>query len=614
MTDIFLRVLNMSIAASWLILAIILLRLLLRRAGGWVMPLLWAVAGVRLVLPVSIESVLSLVPSAETLSPETVRAASPAIDSGVEFIDRAVNPLMSAAFAREAAGPGALEGVTAIAAAVWLAGAAALLLYALAGRIGLGSRVRTAVMTEPGVYRSEHVEGPFVLGLFKPRVYLPYGLSPEDTEYVLAHERAHIDRHDILTRNIGYIILAIHWFNPLVWAAYALFCRDTEYACDERVARSLTPEGRAGYSEALLRCASGRARRAACPPAFGEAGVKGRIKSVLNYKKPGVWLGAAAAVCVVILAVCFLTNPDRSPGGFSAEDVELAGETSGAAPEPVLAELREYVAEEARWWESYALEEGETRKIVRAAVTGVAEQPTEAVCQGGTLTFYVLNYEIELEPEQEFEAAGSCHPTSAWDSAENPACLLFSRTDGDWAYVGCVDLSSAGAAAERNPAAGEWTAAAQQLYALYAEPVKPENITLTAEGAAPEEHVEAILEYAAGQMNSFLAYEAPAGASAIEARVEGIEPMLDGLRELAGPDGSVHEIGVYYAPWSLEYLPNQEVFGGNGVIIAYADSTGSFCAELDPLVVQSEYGGSISAAAYALIYGEGSASAEPDSE
>ena len=137
-----------------------------------------------------------------------------------------------------------------------------------------------------------------------------------------------------MTRNLGYIILAIHWFNPLVWAAYALFCRDTAYACDERVARSLTPEGRAGYSEALLRCASGRARRAACPPAFGEAGVKVRIKSVLNYKKPGVWLGAAAAVCVVILAVCFLTNPDRSPGGFSAETWSLQGRRPGRRPSP----------------------------------------------------------------------------------------------------------------------------------------------------------------------------------------------------------------------------------------------------------------------------------------
>lgn len=312
MTDIFLGFLNRSLAAGILILAVVLVRLVFKKAPRWLLCALWALAAVRLVCPVSIESVLSLIPSAEPVQPEIIVSAQPAITSGIPAVDAIVNPPLAAAFTpspAQSANP--LQIWTFVAACVWLAGIAALLLYAAVSALRLRLRVRTAVRLEQSVYQSEFVPSPFILGVLRPRIYLPFGLEAGAQEMVLAHERAHLRRGDQLWKPLGYLILTAYWFNPVCWLAYILFCRDIEAACDEKVVRELGEGCKAAYSRALLACSVPRKLITACPLAFGETGVKSRIKSVLNYKKPAFWLVLAAVIASVAVAVCFLTDPKR---------------------------------------------------------------------------------------------------------------------------------------------------------------------------------------------------------------------------------------------------------------------------------------------------------------
>lgn len=346
MTDIFLGFLNRSLAAGILILAVVLVRLVFKKAPRWLLCALWALAAVRLVCPVSIESVLSLIPSAEPVQPEIIVSAQPAIASGIPAVDAIVNPPLAAAFTpspAQSANP--LQIWTFLAACVWLAGIAALLLYAAVSALRLRLRVRTAVRLEQSVYQSEFVPSPFILGVIRPRIYLPYGLEPDAQAMVLAHERAHLRRGDQLWKPLGYLILTAYWFNPLCWLAYILFCRDIEAACDEKVVRELGEGCKAAYSRALLACSVPRKLITACPLAFGETGVKSRIKSVLNYKKPAFWLVLAAVIASVAVAVCFLTDPKREDPAQNPPAAEEAAAQAPAqsidassAPEPAIDE------------------------------------------------------------------------------------------------------------------------------------------------------------------------------------------------------------------------------------------------------------------------------------
>ena len=346
MTDIFLGFLNRSLAAGILILAVVLVRLVFKKAPRWLLCALWALAAVRLVCPVSIESVLSLIPSAEPVQPEIIVSAQPAITSGIPAVDAIVNPPLAAAFTpspAQSANP--LQIWTFLAACVWLAGIAALLLYAAVSALRLRLRVRTAVRLEQNVYQSEFVSSPFILGVIRPRIYLPFGLEAGAQAMVLAHERAHLRRGDQLWKPLGYLILAAYWFNPLCWLAYILFCRDIEAACDEKVVRELGEGCKAAYSRALLACSVPRKLITACPLAFGETGVKSRIKSVLNYKKPAFWLVLAAVLVSAAVAVCFLTDPKREDPAQNPPAAEEAAAQAPAqsidassAPEPAIDE------------------------------------------------------------------------------------------------------------------------------------------------------------------------------------------------------------------------------------------------------------------------------------
>ena len=297
---VFSLVLTMSLSASWIAAAVLLLRLCLKRAPKWVNVLLWGIVAVRLVLPVSIESPLSLLPRTEAILPAVT--AQP-IQAGT------APAVGGAAAAASGAAMRSQPGWTTILAWVWLAGIAVLLLYTWISTQRLRRKVREAVRLQGNIYETEHIASPFVLGVLRPRIYLPYHMDSRDREQVIAHEQAHLRRGDHVWKPLGFLLLTIHWFNPLLWLSYVLLCRDIELACDEKVIKNLSCGQRADYMQALVTCSVNRRRIAACPLAFGEIGVKERVKSVMNYKKPTFWIILLAVAACVVLAVCFLTNP-----------------------------------------------------------------------------------------------------------------------------------------------------------------------------------------------------------------------------------------------------------------------------------------------------------------
>lgn len=317
MDDVFLKLVNLSISASWLILAVLVLRVVLKKAPKWVMPLLWGVVALRLVCLFSIESALSLIPSAETIPSEIVTETREPVLYEQATLDIVTNPtLPSAAEVPVGVSRQQAQVDFNIYSVLWLAGMAALLVHALVSAGKLKRKLATAILLRDNIYESEFVDSPFVFGVVKPNIYLPMHMDEGTAAYVIAHEHAHLARRDHWWKVLGYLVLALHWFNPLVWVAYILFCRDIELACDEKVVKGLDGAARADYSQALLSCAAPKRAVAACPLAFGEGNIKMRVKSALHYKKPAFWVAAAAVLAVVIVAVCFLTNPKSERGSL----------------------------------------------------------------------------------------------------------------------------------------------------------------------------------------------------------------------------------------------------------------------------------------------------------
>ena len=344
MDDVFLKLVNLSISASWLILAVLVLRVVLKKAPKWVMPLLWGVVALRLVCLFSIESALSLIPSAETIPSEIVTETREPVLYEQATLDIVTNPTLPSA----AEGPVGVSRQQAqvdfnIYSILWLAGMSALLVHALVSAGKLKRKLATAILLRDNIYESEFVDSPFVFGVVKPNIYLPMHMDEGTAAYVIAHEHAHLARRDHWWKVLGYLVLALHWFNPLVWVAYILFCRDIELACDEKVVRGLDGAARADYSQALLSCAAPKRAVAACPLAFGEGNIKTRVKSALHYKKPAFWVAAAAVLAVVIVAVCFLTNPRSERGSLVwAQKLNAADVASIELYVPAEEEARQY--------------------------------------------------------------------------------------------------------------------------------------------------------------------------------------------------------------------------------------------------------------------------------
>lgn len=326
MNELFLKTLNMSIAASWLVLVVLIIRVALKNAPKWVNVFLWGIVAIRLICPFSIESTICLIPSTETIPLNIGMDTTPAINSGIEAINNVVNPIISQS---NTPVPGAsinpLQITIGIYAYIWIFGMITLALYTIISYCRLRRKVDTAIICRDNIFQSENVSSPFVLGIIKPRIYLPFKIEGQNLEHVIAHEQAHICRKDHWWKPLGFFLLMIHWFNPLMWLAYVVLCRDIELACDEKVIKELGNEQKADYTQALVSCSINRRTIAACPLAFGEVSVKERVKSIMNYKKPTFWAILMAFIVCVVVAVCFLTNPSenqqygKNPFGITLE-------------------------------------------------------------------------------------------------------------------------------------------------------------------------------------------------------------------------------------------------------------------------------------------------------
>lgn len=310
MDAFFLKLLNMSITASWLILAVLALRLILKKTPKWLTCILWGIVAVRLILPFSFESMFSLVPSTEVLPTDVITGNTFRVETGFSAIDHSLNDYLGDHYfegVTVSAGRG--SNVMTVLGSIWLVGMLILLAYSIFSYVKLLNKVHEAALLGDRVWLCDAVKSPFILGIVNPRIYLPSAISESQMEYVLAHERAHLKRRDHWWKPLGYLLLAVYWFNPLVWVAYILLCRDIEIACDEKVIKDMDLEGKKTYSKVLVSCSMQRRMIMACPLAFGEVGVKERVKKVLNYRKPAFWIIIGAVITCIVVAACFLTNP-----------------------------------------------------------------------------------------------------------------------------------------------------------------------------------------------------------------------------------------------------------------------------------------------------------------
>ena len=310
MSDLFLTLVNISITATWVVLAFTVLRPLLKKIPKWINCLLWGIVGIRLCMPFGFESSFSLIPSKETIPIDIGLSADPKIYTGVDAVDNVVNPVISSAIAPVTHyGANYLQILIEAASYIWLGGLILMVVYSVVSYITLKSKVRVSVLYKGNIYYCDNINTPFILGVIKPVIYIPSGLNEGDIDFVIKHENAHLKRKDHIIKPVSFLILSVYWFNPVIWLWYIFLCRDIESACDEKVIKNYDTDLKKQYSNVLLNCSSNRRMVMACPVAFGEIGVKDRIKSVLNYKKTAFGVVLVAVIGSLILAFCFITNP-----------------------------------------------------------------------------------------------------------------------------------------------------------------------------------------------------------------------------------------------------------------------------------------------------------------
>ena len=309
MEQLFINVLNNAITVSVLIVAIIVVRALGKKMPKWSTCILWGIVAVKLVIPIPIESVLSVIPIGNPIPTNIVMEANPQISSGISSVDEIVNPVISRSFTPDpVASVNPLQIFFHIGALAWITGMIVMLTYALTTYMLVRKRVRASVKIAPRVYECDDISDSFILGTIAPKVYLSSELSEEAREYILKHEFAHLSRRDHIWKPLGFVILSVYWFNPLCWIAYILLCRDIEYACDEKVTKNIKKGEKAEYCRVLLENSMPRKMIAACPVTFGGIDVKNRVKNVVNYKKPAFWITTASIMACVAVGVCFATS------------------------------------------------------------------------------------------------------------------------------------------------------------------------------------------------------------------------------------------------------------------------------------------------------------------
>lgn len=316
MEALFLKLLNMSITASWMILAVIVLRVALKNAPKFIRCILWGLVAIRLICPISFESVLSLVPSTEVVTKQAISSGNTVnynVSTGINTVDSRVNEYLGENYHKSATVTNVpvKESISTmeIISVVWFVGVVVMALYSIMVYVRIRHKVAASIHTKDNIWICDNIESPFILGIFSPHIYIPSNISEQESKYVISHEKAHLMRLDYIWKPLGFLILSVYWFNPFIWVAYVLLCRDIELACDERVIQYMNVEDKKEYSRTLLACSVSHKMIAACPVAFGEVAVGRRVKSVLNYKKPAFWVLTIAIVACGVVAVCFLTNP-----------------------------------------------------------------------------------------------------------------------------------------------------------------------------------------------------------------------------------------------------------------------------------------------------------------
>ena len=359
MANIFIDLFNMSITASYLVLAVVVARLLLKKAPKWINCLLWALVGIRLICPFSFESALSLIPSSQTISVNNTSTGRPfTVQSGVPVVDSNINEILGEKYYEGVTVPAnTFADMTNVLAIVWIVGLFAMLLYGSISYLRLHKKVGASILLNNNIYYCDNIDTPFILGFFKPKIFVPSGITDEQISYIALHEKAHLKRKDHWWKPLGFILLSIYWFNPVLWVAYILLCRDIETACDEKVIKNMPNTEKKGYSETLVSCSVQRKMVMACPLAFGEVGVKQRIKSVLNYKKPAFWMIIFAVLLVAVVIACFLTNPDGN-----SSSIGIIGGADG--PTSILVSRKKDAADKILSEDGYKLVSVEEKKII----------------------------------------------------------------------------------------------------------------------------------------------------------------------------------------------------------------------------------------------------------
>jgi|GEM_PF-1883965 len=440
MQSFFLHLLNMSITASWLAVAIMLFRVLFRKMPKTLTVFLWALVGVRLLFPFSVESAFSVIPSAQTVPTDILQAETPIIQSGFPAINTIVNPILSETLApspSDSVDP--LQVLTDVACVIWVVGIAVMLGYTVFSYLRLHRKVREAALLEKNIYLCDRIASPFILGIFRVRIYLPSAMDQADVPYVLAHENAHIRRRDYLWKPLGFLLLTVYWFNPVLWVAYVLLCRDIELACDEKVLATLGTEIKQPYANALINCNASRKSIAACPLAFGEGSVAGRVKSVLHYKKPTVWLIALAIIASIVIAVCFLTDPPSEqpdePIQIEQHDIVNAiyKPTSGNA-------------------ESYGVNGSMLEQYLSETSWQETDVPQEELDESGSVTFWVSGFskKITVYAKKDGDSFAYAVITQYATTSQDTKTTYYRASDGD--YQKAVSLLRRGYSdAERIP-------------------------------------------------------------------------------------------------------------------------------------------------------------------
>lgn len=372
MNQFFLELLNNAVITSILIFAVIIIRACIKKAPRWITCALWGLVAIKLVLPFSIESMLSLIPSSRPIPADIEYQAVPQIESGVTVINNIVNPVLEANFTpSEVVAVNPMQVVVSVSSTVWMIGVAILCLYLMISYVLLRKKVAASKNIFENVYMCDDVSIPFILGIINPGIYLPSGIKQDTMECVLEHEKAHLKRLDHIWKPLGFLILTVYWFHPLCWIAYVLLCKDIEFACDERVTKDRDKAWKATYCQALLDCSVRRRMIAVCPVAFGEVGVKDRVRSVLSYKKPAFWMIAVALMLSIGVAVCFMTSPKSNPAvtetneDVNAGDIQKKPEDNGTIDQAAALTAR-------KWAQAFC--DGDGTTIVSMASEEVIEQ------------------------------------------------------------------------------------------------------------------------------------------------------------------------------------------------------------------------------------------------